>query len=303
MTTTDTDLTDIFFPALIDQMERIATALERLAPLSDYVTLLHTEKTGETIYEVQRYVVGTDGENKPCIWLYATNPGLNFAVTRVYHDHLDKLPYPINDAAKTWDGEVAPSAEAAAKKGYFCVFPAPFSISLMPTGKMTDSGHPVRRLHRVLDAPAAKQPAPAAPPKANGTAAPAAKLAAQAPAPVPASEDEPPWPASDDGFDAEFERMPAASQAPAQAAALAKAAASRPASAPAAEQAALPFKDQGTAVQWTAKNPHYHKPDGTPDYAHITGSIAKLCKELGCSDRNLECWGKAWVDHVSGKTA
>lgn len=184
-----------------------------LKTIADFVQLLHTEKTGEQIYEVQRYVVGSDGEGNPCAWLYSTHPGLNFAVTRVYHDHLHKLPFPIDPAAKTWDGEQAPSAEAAAKKGYFNAFPAPFSISLMPTGKMTDSAHPVRRLHRVLDTPLVQQPAPTAQPKANGNGKQQpARMAQQPPEP-------PPW----DEFAGEWEQLRPAAQEPEQAAALAKA--------------------------------------------------------------------------------
>jgi hypothetical protein len=76
----------------------------------------------------------------------------------------------------------------------------------MPTGKMTDSGHPVRRLHRVLDAPLVQQPAPAAQPKP-------ARIAQQPPEP-------PPW----EEFEDDWEQLPPAAQEPEQAAALAKAA-------------------------------------------------------------------------------
>lgn len=280
--------TDQLLAGLVEQFSRIADALERLAPLADYATLLHTEKTGEQVYEVQRYVVGSDSEGNPCAWLYATHPGLKFAVTRVYHDHLHKLPYPLAANAKVWDGEVAPSAEAAAKKGYFNAFPAAFSISLMPTGKKTDKDEPIRRLHRILDAP---KPAP--PNNGQRPLVPAPQR--------PASEEPPAWAAPDPATEAEFEfeNMPQAAKQPAQARALAQAAAS-PTVPAAADQPAeeLPFKDQGTAVKWATSFAHYQKDDGSPDYAHAVGSLATLCKELGCSDKNLECWGQAWLKHV-----
>lgn len=200
--------------------QTLASIDASLKTIADFVTLLHTEKTGEKITEVQRYVVGADGDGQPCIWLYGTHPALEYAVTRVYHDHLSKLPYPVNPAAKVWDGEQAPSVEAAAKKGYFNAFPAPFSISLMPTGKTTDAGHPVRRLHRVLDAPpAGAAAAPTArpnPANGNGNGKPPAR-------PIQPPEP-PPW----EEFEDEFERMPPAAREPEQAAALAKAAAAAP---------------------------------------------------------------------------
>ena len=215
-------------PAWATLAQTLASIDVSLKTIADYVTLLHTEKTGEKITEVQRYVVGADSEGQPCIWLYGTHPALEYAVTRVYHDHLGKLPYPIAAGAKVWDGEQAPSVEAAAKKGYFNAFPAPFSISLMPTGKVTDSGHPVRRLHRVLDAPTAQQATPVAPSKpanGNGKQQPARAIQPQEP---------PLW----EEFDDEFESLPLAAQQPAQAAALAKAEEERAKAAFNAKQAA-----------------------------------------------------------------
>jgi len=198
--------------------QTLASIDASLRVIADYVQLLHTEKTGEQVYEVQRYVVGADSEGQPCAWLYGTHPGLNFAVTRVYHDHLHKLPYTISAGAKVWDGEAAPSLDAAVKKGYINAFPVPFSVSLIPTGKKTDAGHPVRRLSRVLpvsDAPPAP-PAPTKPVNGNGK-----------PAPAHAAPEPPPW----EDFDSEFDSFPSAAQEPVQAAALAK---FKPVDAPAA---------------------------------------------------------------------
>lgn len=64
----------------------------------------------------------------------------------------------------------------------------------------------------------------------------------------------------------------------------------------------LPFRDQGTAVLWAAKFAHYQKPDGSPDYGHITGSIRQACKEHGCRENDVKCWGPPWHQHVIGKT-
>lgn len=214
--------------------QTIASIDVSLKTIADYVQLLHIEKTGEKTWEVQRFVVGADGEDQPCVWLYATHPGIEFAVTRIYHERIADLPLTIPANAKVWDGEVAPSAEAAAKKGYFYVAPAPFTISLMPTGKKTDAGQDIRRFSRVLSVgepsrnPAGKAPAQPASNQAakdEEDAARAAYLAGQRPPAPPATSEEPsPWSA-----DTEFEQLPSAAQAPAQAHALAQAAASRPA--------------------------------------------------------------------------
>lgn len=63
-----------------------------------------------------------------------------------------------------------------------------------------------------------------------------------------------------------------------------------------------PFKDQGSAVQWACRFPHYRK-DDKPDIPHAVGSLKKLCAELGCSDREVDCWADAWMDHVAAKAA
>jgi len=63
-----------------------------------------------------------------------------------------------------------------------------------------------------------------------------------------------------------------------------------------------PFKDQGPAVQWACRFPHYRK-DDKPDIPHAVGSLKKLCADLGCSDREVDCWADAWMDHVASKAA
>ena len=164
--------------AQLDSIAGSLAAIERhLATIAGYASFLHVQATGEKTFQVQRFVVGRDSEDNPCIWLYGTHPGLEFAVTRIYHETLPALPLTIPDDAKLWDGEQAPSTDKAARGGYFCLAPAPFTISLMPTGKKTDGGLDIRRFSRVvsIDAPA--------PPPTNGAPPAASQPAVQPPAP------------------------------------------------------------------------------------------------------------------------
>lgn len=172
------------FAGLVETMERIE---RHLATIASYASFLHVQATGEKTFQVQRFVVGRDSEDNPCIWLYGTHPGLEFAVTRIYHETLPALPLTVPNDAKLWDGEQAPSTDKAARGGYFCLAPAPFTISLMPTGKKTDSGMDIRRFSRVvsIDAPT--------PPQTNG-----------APVPPPPPAPSAPRPSSD----ADFDRLP-----------------------------------------------------------------------------------------------
>lgn len=160
---------------------------------------------------------------------------------------------------------------------------------------------PAKPISRSAEALAAtpKPPAHTAPSKPANGQRPSVSQRPIQPSPA-ASEEPPPWAVPDPDAEAEFEDLPSAAKQPAQAHALAQAAASRPAPAPANEPAGkLPFSDQGTAVKWATNNyAHYQKDDGSPDYAHAVGSHANLCKRLGCSDRNIECWGQAWLRHV-----
>lgn len=106
--------------------------------------------------------------------------------------------------------------------------------------------------------------------------------------PVPAG---PVW-TQDAANDAAFEQLPSASQE--RNGGNGKAAASTE---------ALPFKDQGTAVKWACEFTPYYRKDGRADPAHAVGSIKKLCADLGCNDRDLQCWGSAWVEYVNRKHA
>jgi len=209
--------------------QTIASIDVSLKTIADYVQLLHIEKTGEKTWEVQRFVVGTDGEDQPCVWLYATHPGIEFAVTRIYHERLEDLPLTVPANAKVWDGEVAPSAEAAAKKGYFYVAPAPFTISLMPTGKKTDAGLDIRKFSRIVSVgEPSRNPASNGQPPQSASKAPAPPADARQAAKDEEDAARAAYLAGQQG-EKDFAGLKSASLEPAQAAALKAAAASRPA--------------------------------------------------------------------------
>lgn len=178
--------------AQLDSIAGSLAAIERhLATIADYASFLHIQATGEKTFQVQRFVVGRDSEDNPCIWLYGTHPGLEFAVTRIYHETLPALPLTIPDDAKIWDGEQAPSTDKAARGGYFCLAPAPFTISLMPTGKKTDGGLDIRRFSRVVSIDTTSNGAPT-----NGAPSPVLRTG------------EPSAPASGPNSDGDFDGLP-----------------------------------------------------------------------------------------------
>lgn len=66
--------------------------------------------------------------------------------------------------------------------------------------------------------------------------------------------------------------------------------------------AEAPFKDQGSAIQWACRTPHYQKA-GRADVTHAVGSLTNLIRELGCHEKDTACWSQAWRDHVNGQNA
>ena len=76
---------------------------------------------------------------------------------------------------------------------------------------------------------------------------------------------------------------------------------------PATKHDDRPFKDQGTAVLWACRFEYYQKRDkngvSQPDHAHAVGAIQKICKDLGCSERDVDTWADAFMDHVATKAA
>lgn len=259
--------TDIALAAILDQLNRIATAMEALVAaqtpatppdfvrgIGEYATfdwssinahVIERDEYGPSVVEFRgKAYKRRSPENK-------YDPVIYFS--RAYKDENDAITY-----------------------------------ERLITFKEFKPAEPLARKAEASAAAAAqKAPTPTASSKQSSGSAPSRPVQQQTPPPPPPAPEPLPWDPEDD-----FEQLPSASQAPAQAAALAQAR---------QQQGGLPFRDQGTAVLWAAKNPHYQKPDGSPDYLHITGSIANLCKRLGCSDRDVSCWGEAWVKHVQAK--
>lgn len=139
-------------PELTQLLDRIATALERLAPLGDYAQTMLIQARGEKVWEVGGWVLATTSKGDDCAYLYASHPGLKFRVSTVYVERFGDMPFDPYSAAKKYDGEAPPTKEGAMTRGLYNECP-PFKISTLPTGKVNDDGDPEHRFNRVLDAP------------------------------------------------------------------------------------------------------------------------------------------------------
>lgn len=170
---------------------------QHLSVIASYVELLHVEKTGERVYEVQGYVVGRTSADEPCVHLYSTHPGLEWKVVTVYVERIGELPFRV-DESRPWDGDAAPSREVAARKGYLKMAPAPFRVTVVPSGGTTADGKPRHKLGRVIDTAPSPQAQPASAPQPQ-----------PAPPPAPRPVAPPPQPITD--ADADFESLPRAS--------------------------------------------------------------------------------------------
>lgn len=118
-----------------DSLRRIAVALEGIL---DRMT--PAEERAKT-YVVNGYVRSSNNGGN-LVWLYGAHPGLQYKVATVYsEDFVALLPYipALGTSGKVFDGEVAPSREGAAKKGYMIEVP-PFEVVVAPTGKRTEAG-------------------------------------------------------------------------------------------------------------------------------------------------------------------
>lgn len=162
---TDNQISDLL-DLLAGGVEALTRIERHLGTLAEYAEMLRIEATGEKVYEVQSYVVSTTSQGDMCVYLYSTHPGMQYRVATVYQERLADLPFTIPGDAKIWDGEAAPSREGAAKKGYILAAPAPFKVSMLPTGGKTDKGETIHKFNRVIGADPIQAPAgPIAPPQ------------------------------------------------------------------------------------------------------------------------------------------
>lgn len=148
----------------------LASIADSLAVIAAYVEDLRLERSGERTYEVGSWVLSQTGEGDPCVYLYSTHPKLDYRVTTVYVERFAELPFDVARAAKTYDGEQAPTRQGAAQRGYLNTCPT-FTVATKPTGGQTSTGAPVHRFTRVLSA-APSHPAPPQPPQPPAPPAP-----------------------------------------------------------------------------------------------------------------------------------
>lgn len=145
--------------AHIDLLE---THLDLLEAIGYTVNLPGTEP-GEQVEEVSAWVLGKTSRGDACVYLYSANEALQWKVATVYVEKMDQLPFATS--GNPWLGS-APKRDMAQQEGVLHTT-APFKIVLKPTGEVTDSGRPMTKFDRVLDA---RPAAPASPqqPAGNG---------------------------------------------------------------------------------------------------------------------------------------
>ncbi len=137
---------DYVNPNLTDLLADIAHSLRIIAKWAEYQ---HIQATNEKTYEIGGFVRSRNNGGD-LVYLYATHPGLQYRVATVYEERWNELPFDPS-GAPVYDGEQAPSKDYAISKG-FLIETTPFRIAMLPTGKQTESGHPIYKLSRVLDA-------------------------------------------------------------------------------------------------------------------------------------------------------
>lgn len=272
-----------------DQINRataILAGIERnLAVLAEYADMLRIQSSGEKVYEVGSYVCGVSSKGDGLVYLYATHPGLQYRVCTVYEERFGELPLRFPAQVKTWDGEVAPSRDGAARKGYLIAC-QPFKVSLLPTGATTDAGLPVHRFNRVLgeganqrSSESAQQRISADAPEDEAAAREWEEMtsaSAQLPA-QPAKPEPEPGPKVSPGAKP-LPAQPAASQ-PTQ---------PRPSNLPAtlSGDAGPAFKKW--ALEFSARRITYRAKDGEPDMYHILMTVAEVCGVRQVTMENIE---------------
>jgi len=174
--------------------DRIANELTRIASaLEGILARLTPAEERDRSVAVNGYVRSANNGGD-LVWLYGQHPGLQWKVATVYSEDFGALrPFMNPGAGKVYDGEVAPSREAAAKKGYITEV-APFEVILSPTAKRAENGAVIYDFKTArpiaTDAP---QPAPSAP-------APVQPPKPQPQAPSAAEQDFASWPSAADGL-------------------------------------------------------------------------------------------------------
>lgn len=164
------------------ELTRIAVALEGI------LARLTPAEERDRIMAVNGYVRSANNGGD-LVWLYGSHPGLQWKVATVYSEDFGALrPFLNPGAGRVYDGEVAPSREAAAKKGYITEV-APFEVILSPTAKRAENGAVI------YDFKTARPLATDAPQLTPSAAAPA-----QPQAPSAAEQEFASWPSAADGL-------------------------------------------------------------------------------------------------------
>lgn len=272
------------------ELTRIAGALEGI------LARLTPAEERDRIVAVNGYVRSANNGGD-LVWLYGSHPGLQWKVATVYSEDFGALrPFLNPGAGKVYDGEVAPSREAAAKKGYITEV-APFEVILSPTAKRAENGAVIydfktaRPLATDAPQPAPPSaPAPVQPSKPQPTPAPAQP---QAPtqAPSAAEQDFASWPSAADGLkippiEPKGGHQPQIGRSAKQA---------DPASVPPANRrpanigpGAVGARFREWAKTFAARYPHYRiGRTEDPDLYHILLSTAVLCAVETVTEENM----------------
>ncbi len=115
---------------------------------------------GDKVQTIAGWVLGETSNEQPCVYLYASHPGLQFRVSTIYQERIEDLPFAVNINADRWIG-AAPTREMAEKQSRFNEV-AEFDIVLIPhEHKKKDNGDPLMIFGRLRqpNAPKAKQDA------------------------------------------------------------------------------------------------------------------------------------------------
>lgn len=130
-------------------LQALASMNASLAKIAEYFERQAMEEGDETTYEVGSFVLSRSSKGDPCVYLYATHPGLKHPVAKVYVEKFNVLPFDPNAAKKTFVGEQGPTRQFAMSEGFMQSCPV-FTVVNTPTGKLTEAGLKVRKFDRVL---------------------------------------------------------------------------------------------------------------------------------------------------------